>query len=80
MPWVLRYIFVMFLIGIVFGLICYVAINMFGAGAFKRKITMSGIYSVCKPEGYDVVCFLDADGKEGGMYCLPLNQVGGKCK
>jgi len=51
-----------------------------GAGGFKRLITITGIYSVCKPDGYDVVCFLDADGKEGGMFCMPLSSVGGVCK
>ena len=51
-----------------------------GDGAIKRHITMSGVYSVCKPDGYDVVCFLDADGQDGGLFCMPLSQVGGKCK
>lgn len=51
-----------------------------GDGAFKRMMTISGIYSICRPDGYEVVCFLDADGKDGGMFCLPLSQVGGSCK
>jgi hypothetical protein len=51
-----------------------------GEGALKRHLTISGVYSVCKPDGYDVVCFLDADGKEGGMSCLPLSAAGGKCQ
>lgn len=51
-----------------------------GDGAIKRHLTMSGVYSVCKPDGYDVVCFLDADGQDGGLFCMPLSQVGGKCK
>jgi hypothetical protein len=51
-----------------------------GEGALKRHITMSGVYAICKPEGYDVVCFLDADGKEGGLSCVPLAQAGGKCQ
>lgn len=51
-----------------------------GDGAFKRQVTMSGIYSVCKPDGYPVVCFLDADAKQGGLFCMPLSQVGGECK
>lgn len=50
-----------------------------GAGSFKRMVTFSGVYSICKPDGYDVVCFLDADGAEGGVFCLPLSQAGGKC-
>lgn len=51
-----------------------------GDGAFKRAVTISGIYSICRPDGYDAVCFLDSDGKDGGMFCLPLSQVGGSCK
>lgn len=54
--------------------------DMMGGGAFKRMVTISGIYAVCKPSGYDAVCFLDADSKEGGMSCLPLATVGGACK
>ena len=50
-----------------------------GDGAIKRHITLSGVYSVCKPDGYPVVCFLDADGKDGGLFCMPLEQAGGKC-
>ena len=50
-----------------------------GDGALKRHMTVSGIYSVCKPGGYPVVCFADADGKDGGLFCMPLSQVGGKC-
>ena len=56
-------------------------LNFFlGAGAFERHLTMSGIYAVCKPQGYDAVCFLDSDAKEGGLSCLPLSAVGGKCR
>lgn len=51
-----------------------------GDGALKRHVTMSGLYSVCKPDGYPVVCFLDADGKQGGLFCMPLSAVGGECK
>lgn len=61
-------------------IVVWILFGIMGEGALKRHITLSGVYSVCKPDGYDVVCFLDADGKEGGMFCLPLNQVGGKCK
>ena len=50
-----------------------------GDGALKRHMTMSGVYSICKPDGYPVVCFADADGKDGGLYCMPLSEVGGKC-
>lgn len=58
----------------------YAATATLGTGAFKRHFTLSGIYSICKPDGYDVVCFLDADGKEGGMFCTPLSQLGGICR
>ena len=51
-----------------------------GDGALKRHVTMSGLYTVCKPDGYPVVCFLDADGKQGGLFCMPLSAVGGECK
>jgi hypothetical protein len=51
-----------------------------GAGAFDRHFTLSGIYAVCKPKGYDAVCFLDSDSKDGGLSCLPLSAVGGKCR
>jgi hypothetical protein len=50
-----------------------------GDGALKRHVTLSGLYTVCKPDGYPVVCFLDADGKQGGLFCMPLEAVGGKC-
>lgn len=51
-----------------------------GDGALKRQFTVAGIYSICKPDGYPVVCFADADGKEGGLFCMPLKDVGGECK
>lgn len=50
-----------------------------GDGALKRQFTMAGVYSICKPDGYPVVCFADADGKDGGLFCMPLSEVGGKC-
>ena len=50
-----------------------------GDGAFKRQFTMKGLYSICKPDGYPVVCFADADSKDGGLFCLPLSEAGGKC-
>ena len=48
---------------------------LMGNGGWKRKVTLSGVYSVCKPDNYDVVCFLDADSKDGGLSCLPLSQI-----
>jgi len=68
------------ILGLVFLLIVVGLFYITGDGGFKRMVTISGIYSICKPDGYDVVCFLDADGKDGGMFCLPLSQVGGGCK
>lgn len=50
-----------------------------GDGALKRQFTVAGLYSICKPDGYPVVCFADADSKEGGLFCMPLSAVGGKC-
>jgi hypothetical protein len=50
-----------------------------GDGALKRQFTVGGVYSICKPDGYPVVCFADADGKDGGLFCMPLKDVGGKC-
>lgn len=52
-----------------------------GDGSFKRMVTISGVYSICRPDNYDVVCFGDADSKHGGLFCMPLSQVsGGACK
>lgn len=67
---------------VVCGLIAYGALSMMGAGGFKRMVTLTGVYAVCKPGGYDVVCFLDADSKQGGLSCLPLvtASLNGECK
>lgn len=62
-----------------FGLVAVFLLSGCGDGALKRQFTMKGIYSVCKPDNYPVVCFADADGKEGGLFCMPLSEVGGKC-
>lgn len=51
-----------------------------GPGAFKRHLTMSGIITVCRPNGYDAVCFMDADNDQGGLSCLSLTSVGGQCR
>lgn len=53
--------------------------TMMGKGGFKRMVTLTGVYSVCRPDNYDVVCFLDADSKNGGLNCVPLSLAGGKC-
>lgn len=62
-----------------FGLVALFLLAGCGDGAFKRQFTMKGLYSICKPDGYPVVCFADADGKDGGLFCMPLSEVGGKC-
>lgn len=51
-----------------------------GDGGFKRMITITGVYAVCKPSGYEVVCFLDSASDAGGLSCLPLSESGGKCQ
>lgn len=58
------------------------AYQFMGAGGLKRMVTLTGIYAVCKPGGFDAVCFLDADSKDGGLSCLPLKDVSksGECK
>ena len=61
------------------GIITLVLHTVLGAGGLKRMVTLSGVYSVCRPDNYDVVCFLDADSKSGGLACVPLSLAGGKC-
>lgn len=51
-----------------------------GAGGFERMVVRSGVYAVARPGGYEVVCFLDADSKHGGLSCLPLAAIGGEKK
>lgn len=75
----LKHILIWLLAIVVFGGCAYLGTTLMGAGALKRHFTMSGIYAICKPQGYDVVCFSDADGKDGGTNCLPLSLVGGTC-
>lgn len=75
MKWYIAgFVLLLFTVGLFF------ARDMIGAGAFKRMVTVSGVYAICRPAHYDVVCFLDADSKEGGMFCMPLSTVGGECK
>lgn len=72
--------FIMVGIIVVIMVVLIVIFSITGEGSFKRLVTISGVYSICKPDGYEVVCFLDADGKEGGMFCVPLANAGGACK
>lgn len=75
MKWYIAgFVMLFFIFGILF------VEDMIGAGAFKRMVTVSGVYAICRPAHYEVVCFLDADSKEGGMFCMPLSAVGGECK
>lgn len=62
---------------IILSMIAYVSM---GSGGFKRMVTLTGVYAVCKPNGYDVVCFLDSSSKDGGLSCVPLSEAGGSCK
>jgi len=55
-------------------------ITIIGPGAFERNTTLGGIYAVCKPRGYDVVCFGDKSGSDGGVSCVPLSLAGNECK
>lgn len=50
-----------------------------GSGGMTRMTSVFGIYAVCQPRGYDVVCFGDTAGHDGGVSCVPLSMVGGKC-
>lgn len=51
--------------------------SVIGAGGFKRMVTLTGVYAVCKPQGYEAVCFLDADSRQGGLSCIAYS---GECK
>lgn len=57
----------------------FLASPFMGAGAFKRMTTIGGVYSVCRPDNYPVVCFLDSDSDAGGLFCMPTAVVG-ECK
>lgn len=54
-------------------------ITFSGDGKFTRMTTLGGIYAVCEVQGYPVVCFGDKSGNDGGLFCIPLPEVGGKC-
>ena len=46
-----------------------------GEGGLKGRLTLGGIYAVCKPEGYDSVCFVNKS--TGGISCHPYS---GECR
>lgn len=73
----MRLILVFIVIVLMAGIVGYM---MVGAGGFKRTFTIAGIYAICKPEGYDVVCFLDSAGRDGGVSCVSLTLAGGACR
>lgn len=64
-------------VGVALSVGLLVAFTMVGAGGFRRMVNVSGIYSVLRPDGYDVVCFVDSDGLDGGLFCVPCSQA--KC-
>ncbi len=70
----MKLIAIILAVAILSGLVGY---TMLGAGGFKRMVTLTGIYAVCKPNGYDAICFLDADSKDGGLSCIPYS---GECR
>jgi hypothetical protein len=53
---------------------------MIGDGGFRRVVTISGIYPILRPGGYDVVCFADSDSRDGGLSCLPCSVAGCETK
>ena len=52
-----------------------------GNGGLTRMVSVTGIYAVCKPKDYDVVCFNQA-GSDTAPYCMRLSDAtsDGKCK
>lgn len=55
-----------------FGLVMWM---MAGAGGIQRVTTISGVYPICKPQGYPALCFANKSG--GGFSCIPYT---GECK
>jgi hypothetical protein len=53
----------------------WVLITFTGDGAYKRAVTLSGVYTILRPDGFDVVCFADSDGKDGGLFCIPCESA-----
>lgn len=50
-----------------FVILCLITISMAGAGSLKGRLTLSGVYSVCKPEGYPALCFVNK--QSGAISC-----------
>ena len=53
-----------------------------GSGGLTRMVSITGIYAICQPKGYDVVCFGDTAGSDGGVFCMKLSDASknGMCK
>lgn len=51
------------------------AISLFGPGTLARVTTLTGIYVVCKPDGYPVLCMGDKTGKDGGVSCVRYDEA-----
>ena len=52
-----------------------------GNGGLTKMVSVTGIYAVCKPKDYDVVCFNQA-GSDYAPFCMKLSDAtsDGKCK
>jgi hypothetical protein len=58
--------------------ICILAAVLSAIGVAVRATRfggITGIYAVCKPKGYDVVCFGDTGGSDGGIFCMKLSDA-----
>lgn len=66
------------IIGLVAAIVCsiiWMFTGLIGPGGFQRKMTLSGVFAVERPNGYDVTCFGDADSKQGGLSCVPCSLI-----
>lgn len=52
---------------------------MTGPGWLARNMTISGVYTVLRPDGYDVACFGDSGHRDGGLNCVPCSLIN-NCK
>ncbi len=58
---------------IIFIVIFVTAVIFNGDGGFKEMTTISGIYAVEKPQGYEVVCFVKKSS--GEIDCLTIKEI-----
>ena len=64
-------------IAFIFLLVVYIVFKasfMSATGYAAHLINRHGIYAVCRPEGYDVVCFVNADSDSHSPSCIALSQ------